>query len=110
RNAALLADAGVPFAIASYSQDFGSLAGPYTGKHLLVEAAIAIGYGLSQADALKAVTLWPAQILGLDARIGSIEAGKDADIVIIDGPPFAIESRPSTVYVDGVEVYKRDRP
>lgn len=107
RNAALLAEAGVPFAIASYSQDFGSLAGPYTGKHLLLEAAIAVGYGLSEADALRAITLWPAEILGLDSRIGSISSGKDADIVILDGPPFATTARPSQVFVDGVSVYTR---
>ena len=107
RNAALLAEAGVTFAIASYSQDFGSLAGPYTGKHLLIEAAIAVGYGLSEADALKAITLWPAQILGLDSRIGSINPGKDADIVILDGPPFRTTARPSEVFVDGVSVFTR---
>lgn len=109
RNAALLAEAGVPIAIASYSQDFGSLAGPYTGKHLLIEAGIAVGYGLSEADALKAITLWPAQILGLDKRIGSIAPGKDADIVIVDGSPLTTKARPVQVFVDGLSVYDRKK-
>ncbi len=107
RNAAMLVKAGVPIAIASYSQDFGSLAGPITGKHLLLEAAIAMGYGLPEQEALKAITLSPAQILGIDDRVGSLVKGKDADLVILDGPPFATRSRPEQVYVNGNLVYER---
>ncbi len=107
RNAALLVEAGVPIAIASYSEDFGSLAGPITGKHLLIEAAIAMGYGLPEQEALKAITLSPAQILGIDERVGSITKGKDADIVILNGAPFATKSRPVQVFVNGVSVYER---
>jgi imidazolonepropionase-like amidohydrolase len=43
---------------------------------------------LDEKDALKAITLWPAELLGISRRVGSIEQGKDADIIILDGNPF----------------------
>jgi imidazolonepropionase-like amidohydrolase len=106
RTAALLADAGVPFAIASYSEALGDLTEPLGGKFLLVEAALATGYGLSDGEALRAVTLYPAQILGIDHRVGSLEPGKDADLVILPGPPLDTMSRVEHVFVDGTLVYE----
>jgi len=110
RNAALLADAGVLFAIASYSEGWGHLSDPLGGKFLLIEAAIATGYGLSDEDALKAITLYPARILGIDDRVGSLEPGKDADVVILPGPPLDTMSRVEKVFVDGELVYELGNP
>jgi imidazolonepropionase-like amidohydrolase len=52
-------------------------------------------------DALRAVTLDAAQILGVDDRVGSLTAGKDADLVLFDGDPFEYTSHVCTVVVDG---------
>jgi imidazolonepropionase-like amidohydrolase len=108
RRAARLLDAGVEIAIASFSRSFGSLGPAGSGKWLLLDAALAAGYGLTEAQVLEAVTLSPARILGVADRIGSLEAGKDADVVILDGPPLSVLSWVERVFVDGQEVYVRD--
>lgn len=73
----ILARAGVPFAISPGSTS--------ASRTLPIEAGTAAGNGLSDEDALKAVTLYPAQILGIADRLGSLEPGKIANIVIADG-------------------------
>ena len=105
--AAALTKAGVTTAIATFSRAFGSLAPAGTGKWLLLDAAIAGGYGLSDDQILKAVTLIPAQILGVADRVGSLEAGKDADLVILDGPPLSVKTWVRSVYVGGRLVYEK---
>ncbi|HKW10667.1 MAG TPA: amidohydrolase family protein [Gemmatimonadaceae bacterium] len=107
RNAAWLRQAGVSVAIASYSHGLGGLAQPITGKWLLIDAALAQGYGLSEDEILRALTLYPAQILGVADRLGSLEAGKDADVIILDGPPLSIKTWVESVYVGGELVYQR---
>ena len=107
RNAAWLRQAGVPIAIASYSHGLGGLAQPITGKWLLIDAALAQGYGLPEDEVLRAVTLYPAQILGVADRLGSIENGKDADVIILDGPPLSMKTWVESVYVGGELVYSR---
>ncbi len=110
RRAAWLAEAGVPFAIASFSRAFGQLGPAGTGQWLLLEAGLAVGYGLPEIEALRAVTLRPAQILGVADRVGSLEVGKDADVIILDGPPLSVRSRVERVYVGGEEVFVREPP
>jgi imidazolonepropionase-like amidohydrolase len=73
-------------------------------------AAIAVGQGLNPTAALRAVTLTPAEILHVADRVGSIEAGKDADLVIWNQPPLAASRRVETVLIDGVVVYQRKAP
>jgi imidazolonepropionase-like amidohydrolase len=107
RNAGWLRQAGVPIAIASYSHGLGGLAQPITGKWLLIDAALAQGYGLSEDEILRAVTLSPAQILGVADRLGSLESGKDADVIILDGPPLSIKTWVETVFIGGEQVYRR---
>lgn len=107
RNAAWLRQAGVPIAIASYSHGLGGLAQPITGKWLLIDAALAQGYGLPEEEILRAVTLYPAQILGVANRLGSLEVGKDADVIVLDGPPLSIKTWVESVYVNGELVYQR---
>ena len=107
RLAGRLTGAGIPTAIATFSRAFGSLAPSGTGKWLLIDAAIAAGYGMSEADVLKAVTLVPAGILGIADRIGSLEAGKDADVIILDGPPLSVKTWVQRAYVNGELVYQK---
>ncbi len=64
----------------------------------------AIKYGLTQEEALRCVTMNPAEILGLENRIGSLEPGKDADIVVWSGNPFDFYSRPEQVFINGREI------
>ena len=107
RNAAWLRQAGVPIAIASYSHGLGGLAQPITGKWLLIDAALAQGYGLPEEEILRAVTLYPAQILGIANRLGSVEVGKDADVIVLDGPPLSMKTWVESVYIGGELVYQR---
>jgi imidazolonepropionase-like amidohydrolase len=107
RNAGWLRQAGVPIAIASYSHGLGGLAQPITAKWLLIDAALAQGYGLAEDEILRAVTLYPAQILGVADRLGSLEVGKDADVIVLDGPPLSMKSWVENVYIGGELVYQR---
>ena len=107
RNAAWLREAGVPIAIASYSHGLGGLAQPITGKWLLIDAALAEGYGLPENEVLRALTIAPAQILGVADRLGSLEVGKDADVIVLDGPPLKMKTWVERVYVGGELVYER---
>lgn len=94
-NAALMHNEGVTVAINS---DDGEM-----GRRLNQEAAKAVKYGgLSEQDALKLVTLNPAKLLHLDDRLGSIKAGKDADLVIWNNHPLSIYSKPEKTIIEGV--------
>ncbi|MHC4920307.1 MAG: amidohydrolase family protein, partial [Planctomycetota bacterium] len=94
----LLAKAGVPFAIQTESR-LGE-------RHLVYEAMVAMRNGLSFDKTLAAVTLTPAQVLGLDSQIGSLDTGKDADIVIWSGKPFDPTSTVERLFINGREVIK----
>lgn len=72
-----------------------------------VQAAAAMRYGVKEEDLLKMLTLNPAKILGLEDRLGSIEPGKDADLVVWSGHPFDMKSVVEKVYIDGELVYSR---
>jgi len=76
-------------------------------KYLPVYAALAVREGLSSSDALKTITINPAKILGVDDRLGSIEVGKDADLVIWSGDPLDARSRAEKVFVRGRELPER---
>lgn len=66
-------------------------------------AALAVKYGLDELEGLKAVTLNPAQVLGIDGRKGQLKAGLDADIVVWSAHPFACEAKPDQVFLEGVQ-------
>lgn len=70
-------------------------------EHLRVCAALAVREGLDEMAALKALTLWPAEILNTDHELGSISVGKKADLVIYNGHPLDFRSRVEKVMVDG---------
>jgi imidazolonepropionase-like amidohydrolase len=64
-------------------------------------AGAAASFGLSKGDALKAVTLWPAQILGVADRLGSIEPGKIANLVVTDGDLLEARTTTKYLFIDG---------
>ena len=93
-NGSLLHDAGV---VVSFNSDNAELA-----RRLNLEAAKAVKYGgVSPEEALKFVTLNPARQLKIDAAVGSLEPGKDADLVVWSGPPLSTFSRCEQTWVDG---------
>ena len=76
---------------------------------LLLQAMYAIRLGLDEETALRAITINPARIAGLAERVGSIEVGKDADLLILDGPPFALGSKVVRVLIEGESVHEAVR-
>lgn len=91
---AKLAQGGVRFAITS--GDAGSEA-----RNLPYTAGMAAAFGLSKDDALKSVTLWPAQIFGVADKFGTIEAGKIANLVITDGDLLEAKTNTKYLFIDG---------
>ncbi len=99
-NALLVKAAGVPVAIHS---DSASMV-----QRMPLEAARLLATGMSEADALETITLDPARILGIDGFTGSIEVGKDADLVVMSGHPFDAYSRVDLTLIEGDVVYERE--
>jgi imidazolonepropionase-like amidohydrolase len=91
--AAKLHEAGVRFCIRS--------AGGSNTRNLPYEAAMAVSYGLPPEEGLKAVTLYPAKILGVEKHLGSIEGGKRANLVIADGDILQASTRVKALFIDG---------
>ena len=78
---------------------------PVTPLHYLpLCAGLAIKAGMDEYDALRAITINPAKHIGIADRVGSIEVGKDADIVIMAGSPFTVEGTVKHVLIDGKEI------
>lgn len=96
-NTALLAKAGVQVAICTDHPETPI-------GYLPLCAALAARAGMDEEEALAAITINAACILGVDDRLGSLTRGKDADIVIMDGHPFDWRSRVTHVFIDGQEV------
>lgn len=101
-NAALLHAAGIPVAIQSGSEGYV----PKT-RVLLLEAAVAHAAGLSFEATLQSITIEPARLLGIDDRVGSIEVGKDADLVLFDANPFEYTTQVEAVLVNGTVTYRK---
>ena len=99
-GAAAPAKAGVRFAFQTDGLPHGS-------SYLWFQAATAVRNGLSRSEALRAATLAPAEILGLGSRMGSIEKGKDANLVLLTGDPLDAQTWVDQVLVDGKTVYER---
>ena len=78
-------------------------------RNIKQEAGNAVAYGMSWDDALRAVTLTPAEVFGVADRIGSLQAGRDANVVIWSGDPFEFTSVPEHVFVRGREYLQLDR-
>ena len=80
---------------------FASLDDSSFSRRLPYQAANAVAYGLPYEEGLKAVTLYPAQILGLADELGTIEDGKIADLIVTDGDPLAIASQVRYLFING---------
>jgi imidazolonepropionase-like amidohydrolase len=102
RNPGTLAKARVKIAL--QTENFGNLL-VYL-RTLVIDAAYAVKYGLEEEEALKAITINAAEILGVEKRVGSIEVGKDADLVVWTGHPFDMKSKVRIVLIDGKIVFK----
>jgi len=97
----LLYEAGVKFA---FSTGNGSNA-----RHVPFHAALAMAYGLPADGALKALTIWPAEILGAEKEIGSIATGKLANFFITTGDPLDLRTQVTDVFIKGRQVPDDDR-
>jgi imidazolonepropionase-like amidohydrolase len=95
-NPARLSKAGVTLALATFDTQ--------NSRTLRQEAGNAIAYGMSRDAALEAVTLTPATLWGVADRVGSLEAGKDADVVVWSGDPFELSTGPEHVFIKGREM------
>ncbi len=93
-NAAILEKAGVPLCVNTDDSITES-------RFILATGALAVRGGLSEDAALKSITLTPARIMHLDDRVGSLEAGKDADFVVLSGSPFSIYTKVQETWIDG---------
>lgn len=76
-------------------------------QYLSMCAGLAVKDGMDEIEALKAITINAAEVLGLKERLGSLEVGKDADIAIFDGHPFDVTSKSVVVLIDGEIVFQR---
>jgi imidazolonepropionase-like amidohydrolase len=100
-NPGKLAAAGVRIAITTDH--------PVVPIHFLIhQATLAVKEGLDPDSALRAVTINPASIIGCADRLGSLTAGKDADVVIWSGDPLDVMSRAERAFVNGQEIYRYD--
>ena len=103
--AAKLAKAGVRYCIADQGGGFAAA----NARNLPHEAAMAEAFGLDHDEALKSVTLYPAQILGAGDKVGSIEVGKLADLQVTDGDPLLVATHCEQVVVNGKVVPMESR-
>jgi imidazolonepropionase-like amidohydrolase len=97
----LLYDAGVKFA---FSTGQGS-----NSRHVAFHAALAEAYGLAPEGALKALTIWPAEIFGADKDIGTVEKGKLANLFITTGDPLDLRTQVNYVFIKGRDMPFDDR-
>jgi len=97
-NAAALDKAGVPVCV--NTDDFIT-----ESRFFLRSGAIALRGGMIEAAALRALTLTPAKVMHLDHRVGSLEKGKDADFVVLSGPPFSVYTKVLETWIDGKKVF-----
>jgi imidazolonepropionase-like amidohydrolase len=84
---------------------------PITSSRLIIrQAALAVRGGMSEEAALKGLTIYPAEMLDLGNRIGTLEPGKDADFIVLSGPPFSVYSHVLETWIEGQKVFDRSNP
>jgi len=100
----LLREAGVKFCISKTSGDVFDI------RNLPFYAGTAAAHGLSKTDALKTITLWPAEILGIADKLGSLEVGKSATLIVCDGDIMDFQSsKVQMMFIDGRKVDLDDK-
>jgi len=92
--------AGVKFAFQTDTSQYGR-------RYLWYQAATAVKHGMQRQEALKSITLYPAQFIGVDNRLGSIETGKEATMLFLTGDPLDAQSWVDRVMITGEIVYER---
>lgn len=98
---ALLTKAGIPTAIITDHPETPL-------KHMMRCAVAAVQAGMEPMDALRAITIVPAEIAGLADRVGSLKVGKDADILVVDGDPFDYRTKVRAVFINGISIKQED--
>jgi imidazolonepropionase-like amidohydrolase len=106
-NAALLARAGVPIGIIGNAG--GGDEEAFNARNVRYEAGNAVAYGLPWEQALRAVTLGPAEVFGVADRVGALVPGRDANVVVWSGDPFEFATRAEHVFVRGRELRDETR-
>ena len=99
KNPGLMAQAGVKVSI--QTDEMSAV------QYLALNAALAVREGMTEEAALQAITINPAEIIGVANRVGSLEPGKDADVVVFSGHPFDYQTVAELVIVDGQVAYRR---
>ncbi|MBN1371107.1 MAG: amidohydrolase [Anaerolineaceae bacterium] len=99
KNPGVLAKAGVKVAI--QTDEMSAV------RYLSINAALAVREGMPEEEALKAITINSAEVIGVQDRVGSLEAGKDADVVVFSGHPFDYKTVSEVVIVNGEISYRR---
>jgi len=102
RLPSMLYEAGIEYCIAG---DFAAANAIRLAHH----PAAAVAFGLPEKEALKTITLYPARILGLEERMGSVEAGKDASLIVSDGNILELSTRIEQVYIRGRHIHMYDK-
>lgn len=97
QSPALLTKAGIPTAMITDHPETPL-------KHIMRCAVAAVQAGMPPMDALRALTIVPAQIIGLQQHVGSLRIGKDADLFVTDGDPFDYRTKVTAVFIDGRSV------
>jgi imidazolonepropionase-like amidohydrolase len=106
-NAGLLSAAGIRVGLVGNAG--GGDEEAFNVRNIKQEAGNAVAYGMSWDNALKAVTLWPAEIFGVADRVGSLTPGHEANVVIWSGDPFEFTTRAEHVWVRGIERNEKTR-
>lgn len=97
-----LREAGIEYCLANGERTWNERNLPY-------QAGMAVAYGLPEDEALKAVTLYPARILGIADRVGSLEVGKDATLIVTDGDPLENSTHVERAYIQGRQIDLSDK-
>jgi imidazolonepropionase-like amidohydrolase len=108
--AAILRRAGVAFAVVPPTNSVGT--GGIAGRDLVtfpIEAAFAMRGGLDEGAALESITIGAARILGVADRVGSLEVGKDADVIVLDGNPLDYKTFVEKTFINGKLYYDKDK-
>ncbi len=104
-NPSVLREAGIRIAFASGAGGGGGGgSGAHSSRTIPYEAAMATGFGLSPEDAMRALTLWPAEIFGVSDRLGSLQPGRIANVIVTDGSPLEITTNVHHVIIAGKEI------
>ena len=89
------------------ADDLGGIVGRDI-MHLPIEAGFAIRGGMSEQAALEAITIIPARLMGIDHRVGTIEVGKDCDLIVCDGDVLHYQTFVQYAIVNGTQVYDKE--